>query len=724
MKVWFAAIAAVLLSAFPACAQDDLSILKSWRMYSDVENALYNSIADEAYRLLDERDSRLATLHTAKEWETYIDGVRTGLKRAFGPMPAHTPLNARTTATFEHEGITVQNILFESRPGFHVTSSLFRRSDLAEKKLPAILYVCGHTNDGYKSTAYQQVILNLARKGFAVLAFDPVGQGERLQYWDASAGKSIIGGPTAEHSYAGMQFLILGRTMAMVRLWDAVRAVDYLVSRDDIDPKRIGVQGRSGGGTMSSYMMAMDDRIAAAAPECYITSFRRLIQSIGPQDAEQNLLSQIADGLDHGDFIFARAPKPTLIVTTTRDMFSIQGARETVQSAVPAFTALGSPGSIAMIEDDAPHQSTKFNRERVYAFFMKTFNVEGSPADEDIPYIDPLKLQVSESGQVVTSGSRNIHDIVLDDAAPVFDALRKARGSAVETRKSAVLASSKALSRYRDPAVIGDAVFAGRLQREKYSIEKYILDPSGKLPIPALLCIPKGGGRYPAVLLVSSAGNAVEGKPEGFASLLAENGYCVMTVDIPGFGELTGNVHGDDSVIRGVSYNLVFGAQLIGRSITGIQAESIVDAARWLASRKESASGGIIAVSCGITGPALMHAMAFEPSIRSAAYIDSPVSWEAIVKERFYDQAAGSTVVPSALTAYDLSDILGIAAPRDILLLDPAGGDGKPAIPQLKADVEKTVGPYYGSSGHFKTASSSGMDDRNRQLLGWISGLK
>ena len=389
----------------PVSAQEDLTVFTRWRQYSDVENALYENIASEAYRFLDKRESTIAGLDTRDEWQEYIASVRKKLQAAFGPLPEKTPLNARITGTFKHEGITIEHILYESRRGFEVTASLFKRTGL-EGELPAVLYVCGHTGDGYKSETYQHIILNLARKGFAVFAIDPIGQGERLQYYDPEEGKSLIGGPTSEHSYAGLQYLLLGRTMSMVRLWDCIRAVDYLCGRPDIDAARIGVHGRSGGGTMSSFLGAMDDRIAAAAPECYITGLRRLFQSIGPQDAEQNLLSQISSGLDHGDFLLARCPKPTLVVATTRDFFSIQGVRETVQSVRPAFRAFDSEDNIGLIEDDAPHQSTKKNRERVYAFFINTFGVESTPIDEDIPPIDPVRLQVSSTGQVITSGSK------------------------------------------------------------------------------------------------------------------------------------------------------------------------------------------------------------------------------------------------------------------------------------------------------------------------------
>src|SRR5207247_11191104 len=113
----------------------------------------------------------------------------------------------------------------------------------------------------------------------------------------------------------------------------------YLASRPEVDPARLGVTGISGGGTQTAYIAALDDRVAAAAPTCYITSFRRLFESIGPQDAEQTFNGGVAAGPDHADFRECRGPQPTLLVATTRDFFSIQGARETFAEAQGAFRA-------------------------------------------------------------------------------------------------------------------------------------------------------------------------------------------------------------------------------------------------------------------------------------------------------------------------------------------------------------------------------------------------
>src|SRR5262249_4328291 len=153
--------------------------------------------------------------------------------------------------------------------------------------------------------------------------------------------------------------------------WDAIRAIDYLVSRPEVDPNRIGVTGISGGGTQTSYVAAIDDRVLAAVPACYLCGFQRLFESIGPQDAEQNFTGGVAGGLDPAGLLEVRAPKPTLVVATTRDFFSIQGARETVKEAHRAFEALGAADRLDMVEDDHGHGYTARNRQAIYAFFQK-----------------------------------------------------------------------------------------------------------------------------------------------------------------------------------------------------------------------------------------------------------------------------------------------------------------------------------------------------------------
>jgi cephalosporin-C deacetylase-like acetyl esterase len=345
MKQQLIIFSILILSIFQLVAQEPSKSVfysagnnRPWILYQNNNQALYKIITNEAFTLLEQREQHVKNLSTKADWTNY----QNELKRKFGSSLAKfqkTPLNAKVTGKLERENFTVEKIIFESHPGFYVTAAMFIPKKLT-KPAPAVIYCSGHTELGFRSDVYQRVMMNLVEKGFVVFAFDPIGQGERLQYVDPQTGKSKVGGSTTEHSYAGIQTLLTGTSLSDYFTWDGVRAIDYLETRKEVDAKRIGITGRSGGGTQSALIAAYDERVYAAAPECYITSFKRLLQSIGPQDAEQNPYHFIKNEMDHADFLHIRAPKPSLIITTTHDFFSQQGARETFAEVQKSYLLL------------------------------------------------------------------------------------------------------------------------------------------------------------------------------------------------------------------------------------------------------------------------------------------------------------------------------------------------------------------------------------------------
>jgi len=189
---------------------------------------------------------------------------------------------------------------------------------------PSVLVPCGRSANGKAADTYQRVCILLAKNGMAAFCYDPIGQGERIQKLDTDGKPAIREGSTTEHTMAGIGVLLVGRQAASYRIWDGLRALDYLAERPEIDSARLGCTGNSGGGTMTAYLMALDDRIAAAAPSCYIASLERLFAKIGPQDAEQNITGQVAARMDHADYVTMRAPKPTLLCVGTRDFFDTE----------------------------------------------------------------------------------------------------------------------------------------------------------------------------------------------------------------------------------------------------------------------------------------------------------------------------------------------------------------------------------------------------------------
>ena len=367
----------ILTNSLKGQKQNDLDVIRNyWLFYSDAPNSLYHYLTGEAYKMLESRAEGVKRLQTVNDWQKRQTSVRKTLWDIIGPFPEKTGLNAKITGTVQKNGYKVENIIYESLPGFYVTASLFI-PDNVKTPAPAILFCSGHSTGVYRLELYQQPLLNLVMKGFIVLAIDPIGQGERLQYFDPVKGESTIGSSTLEHSYPSAQVFLIGKSVARYFIWDGIRGIDYLVSRKEVDPKRIGVHGLSGGGTQTAYISALDERVVASVPAGYITSYRRLLESMGVGDGEQNFYHELSSDIDQADFIEVRAPKPTLIMATTRDFFSIQGSRETYAELKHTYTIFGKPANIEITEDDNGHGYTKKNREAMYAFFQKHLAIAG-----------------------------------------------------------------------------------------------------------------------------------------------------------------------------------------------------------------------------------------------------------------------------------------------------------------------------------------------------------
>lgn len=643
--------------------QNELDVLKNyWLIHSNAQNYLNDHLAAEAFRLLDKRNEEIRSLKSDADWQSRQEKVRDILWKIMGPFPEKTPLNARITSTVKKKDYKVENIIYESLPGFYVTASLFI-PEKVKRPAPAILFCCGHTSGVYRLDFYQLPVLNLVKKGFIVLAIDPVGQGERLQYFDPAKGESVIGSSTKEHSYPAPQLFLTGRSVARYFAWDGIRGIDYLVSRKEVDPKRIGVHGLSGGGTQTAYISALDKRVAASAPAGYITSYRRLIESVGVQDGEQNLYNELSEGIDHADFIEVRAPRPTLIMATTRDFFSIQGTRETMKELKQAYAAPGKPENIEITEDDNGHGYTKKNREAMYAFFQKHLQLPGSPLEEELEFSSAQELQKTPTGQLSTSlGGETVFSLNKADANILIKNLEDSRKKPGYPENS--VEKAKQLSGFIQPMETPEPVFTGRIQRDGYVIEKYFIEGEGKYVIPYLMLIPeKPSGK--TIIYLDPAGKSAEATKGGEAEWLAMNGFTVLAPDLLGTGEMAGSYAGD-AMISNVSYNVWFTSVITGRSITGIRAGDIIRLRMVL--EKRSATNEIFAIGRKELADALLFASSFDEEIKRIALIEPYSSYRSLVLSRFYYPGFVPGIVAGALTAFDLPDLAASLAPRKLLI--------------------------------------------------------
>ena len=331
-------------------------------------------------RAADRRNHRaIMGLKTRDEALRYVESAKRRCRRAFGPNPKRTELNARTTRIVERDGYRIENVIFESRPGFPVTANLYIPSYL-KGPAPAVVGTCGHSTNGKAAEPYQSVAQGLARLGFVCLIYDPIGQGERIQYAYVKL-KSTVGVGVREHLYAGNQQFLVGEFFGNWRAWDGIRALDYLESREEVDANRIGVTGNSGGGTMTTWLAGLDDRWSMAAPSCFVTTFRRNLENELPQDTEQCPPNVFPLGLDHCDFLAAMAPKPIVILAKERDYFDVRGSEEAYERLRHLYRLLDAQDNVALFVGPTGHGYSLENREAMYSWFSRSVGFESDKSD-------------------------------------------------------------------------------------------------------------------------------------------------------------------------------------------------------------------------------------------------------------------------------------------------------------------------------------------------------
>ena len=230
-------------------------------------------------------------------------------------MPERTPLNPRSVGAIERQGYRMEKVVYESVPQLHIAANLYIPTT-GQAPYPGVLFQMGHTGNGKAADSYQRCCQGLARLGYLVLAFDPMGQGERIYYPDASLRKTRLRSSDDEHTVPGRQMLLLGHTCSRLQVWDAVRSLDYLAAHPMVDPARLASTGQSGGATLTMLLAAVDDRLAAATVSMGNTENFACANFNPPgstDDAEQNLVGSGPLGFDRWDLLYPLAPKPLLI---------------------------------------------------------------------------------------------------------------------------------------------------------------------------------------------------------------------------------------------------------------------------------------------------------------------------------------------------------------------------------------------------------------------------
>lgn len=354
-------------------------------------------------------DLARAAVTTPELLDEYREKVRSSFLRSLGEMPPGSFAGARITDCFETDGLICENLLLETLPGYFATANVYKPAG-HEGKLPAVLMVCGHSPEGRMNPVYQRVQRIIASAGFVVMGLDPVGQGERISYYEDGSEEPLVEPCTKEHDYAGLQCLLTGMTVTGFFVHDGICALDYLAARGDVDAARIGVTGSSGGGTQTSMlMMAAPEKIAAAAPATFLSDREAILDTRQAQDLEQIWPGMAADGFDHADVLACMAPKPVLLLCVDSDFFPLEGAHRSFEKAAPLWKMFGRESALELFTDGSKHAYTQALAEAAAGFFTKHLGTQDAVPYGEPYWIDREKLFAAGGSVVKTLGSKLIH---------------------------------------------------------------------------------------------------------------------------------------------------------------------------------------------------------------------------------------------------------------------------------------------------------------------------
>jgi dienelactone hydrolase/pimeloyl-ACP methyl ester carboxylesterase len=626
-------------------------------------------------------DQRRAALQSRQEAEAYVREAQEKIQRCFGPWPEKTPLNPRVTSVVERDQYRIENVIFESRPGFLVTANLYvpkRRSF----PLPGVVASCGHSNNGKAVEPYQSFAQGLARLGYVVLIYDPIGQGERLQYVNQQL-KSRIGVGVREHLYAGNQQFLVGEFFGSWRAWDGIRALDYLLTRKEVDPRHIGITGNSGGGTMTTWLCGVERRWTMGAPSCFVTTFRHNCENELPADTEQCPPGALALGLDHCDFLAAMAPKPIVILAKEMDFFDVRGSELAYEHLRRLYGLLGAEENICLFTGPGYHGYSQESREAMYQCFNRATQISDARTEPKLVIEKDETLWCAPKGQISELNSRTIYSFTAEKAKALADQRPK------EFSLSPLRQEVRRLLRLpekADAAVPPYRVLRNwrsrGYPRPRWTTYVVETEPGIQAVVYRL-----GGEQvvsrpHPnssrAILYVAHQSSDAELRDEPLLRefVKADPETALYTTDVRGIGESRPNTCDENSFLDsyGSDYFYAIHSIMLDRPYVGQRTYDVLRVLDWLGS---IGHGEVHLVGKGWGAMPATFAAVLSDRVTQVTLKNALTSYQALAESPDYAWPL-ATLVPNVLASFDLPDCYAALREKTLRQIEPWGPDAKP----------------------------------------------
>lgn len=679
--------ASLLAPAFPRVYGQAPVTLRQDRSYAeDMPGMLASYLLGSLNQLASSWDGKRARLQSAADVQERNHVVRENLLSMLGEFPPKNSLDAVTVKTAEKESYRVENVMFQSRPDFWVTSNLYVPT--GSGPFPAIISPCGHYPLARMTPQYQSAYISLVKSGFVVLSYDPIGQGERRQYWNPETNTTDVGGPVFEHSMAGQLLLLFGENLTGYLVWDGMRAIDYLLTRHEVDPERIGCAGHSGGGTLTKFLAVTDQRIQCAVILEGNTANQWPANSIGIADIEQNLFPAALHGIDNVDLHVAIAPRPLLA-----GIESYNAGFNSAANAIRArYKQLGAEEKFATVAADDPHAWTPKLRHATTEWFCRWFYGRSGPQQEmAFETSRPENLYCTPSGSLRYSHKgATIYSIIagkLADRPPRRGPLNS--GADLTAHRQEIRDRLRSLLRFQKQEGALSVRHIVTTPREGYRIDKIEFLSEPGIYISVWVFVPEGRGQGLRTVLyfndegVQSDGMEYEGgessgSTHGVLDELVRSGNLVIAADVRGIGATRASDSsplsaGEFGQLFDMDTSLTYAAWSMNRSLLGMRVQDVARCVDYALQREEVDARRLHLIGKGRAALWCLYAAALDDRIPNLICTGGLLSYRSLAMADRYLYGA-DVFVPDILQHFDLPGVAAAIAPRPVVFVESKDG--------------------------------------------------
>ncbi|MFC1562614.1 alpha/beta hydrolase family protein [candidate division KSB1 bacterium] len=645
---------------------ETLRIYESKQEEQNARGMLNRFVVGNLKAVTEKRNAELASLKTPEDWKERQRRTRSHLHEYFGEFPRKTPLNAKIVGKLDREKYVIEKLIFESQPKYYCTANFYVPKG-REFPQPGVLFTCGHSDGGKGEKLYHETALGLVLKGYVVLALDPMGQGERSEYFDPVTLEPLVDLCVPQHHYVGRPAFLVDWTLSGLRTWDCIRAVDYLVSRPEVDKDKLAAVGNSGGGQMAVLITAVDERIkvcASAHPGGSMENTYLKGQRLGENDKE--VLSLIP-------------PRPCRIIVG-KESGEVPGHFRKLEDMHLFYEGLGVGKHLGDMEIvDGVHDMRQPKRESAYEWLNRWFGKEVEGREEQSLQPEETEtLWCTNSGiTLVSLGGETGQKLNAKRAENIY----KPERNIVKFKERVAKRIGFTMPQRREVPPLQPR---GTFISEDFTADKLLYESEEAIEVPALLLKPKNPKLgMPIIIHASDKGKPTSMDISSLPMAMVRDGYTVFSIDVRGVGETDSSPPLNLTKYTGyISQQwrrdcLAIQSASFKRTMLGMRALDVVCAIDFIKSRDDLRNKQIVFVGEGLGGLWMLLAAVYDHRASAVVCAGTLPSYKLILNSKYYF-AWGYFWVPGALRDYDIPDLARLVTPRQQLWVDPVDALAKP----------------------------------------------